>query len=72
MSEKVELIRNPNGFVLWGDSRDIVTDYEQREKVWAWCEEQGITVEHQGTLARKDVWRVRDDKQRMWFKLRWS
>ena len=72
MSERVELIRSPGGYVHIGDSRDMVVDAVLRKTVWAWCESQGVTAEYQGTLAKKDVWRVRNDEQRAWFTLRWA
>ena len=72
MSECVELIRSSGGLVHMGDSRDMVVDAVLRKTVWAWCESQSVTAEYQGTLAKKDVWRVRNDEQRAWFMLRWS
>ena len=72
MIDSAVLIRGPGGLVYTGDSRDIVVDAVHRETVWVWCESQGVTIEYQGTLAKKDVWRVRNDEQRAWFTLRWA
>jgi hypothetical protein len=61
-----------SGHVLMSDERDIAILYSNRQAVWDWCSENKITVEYQCTLGGTDVWRIRDDEQRMWFTLRWS
>jgi hypothetical protein len=72
MSKLKEFVHDPRGYVLMGDSRDIAVSYDQRQAVWDWCEANKITVEYQGTLYRTDLWRVRDEQQRVMFMLRWS
>ena len=72
MSERKEFVHTEQGYVLIGDSRDIAVPYIKRQQVHAWCEENKITAEYQGTLGGTDLWRVRDDDQRAWFALRWS
>ena len=57
---------------LVGDSRDIAVPYDQRKQVWNWCYENDITVSYEGSLAGIDLWRIKDEKQRIWFALRWS
>lgn len=57
---------------LVGDPRDIAVDAGQRQDVWDWCHQNNITPEYQGTLAHTDLWRVRDERQRAWFVLRWA
>lgn len=57
---------------LIGDHRDIGVSVEHRKAVWAWCEDNGITVHYQGTLATTDLWRVPNEQQRGWFMLRWT
>lgn len=57
---------------LMGDSRGILTPYEKRLEVWAWAEENNIQIEYQGSLAKKDLWYVKDDRERAWFILRWA
>ena len=57
---------------LIGDERDIGIVSNYREDVWAWCHANGIELEYQGTLGGTDLWRVKDQKHRMWFLLRWS
>lgn len=57
---------------LVGDSRDVAVPVEHRDAVWKWCEDSGITLEYQGTLNWVDLWRVRDQKQRAAFLLKWS
>lgn len=72
MSKLKEFVHDPRGYVLMGDSRDIAVPYDQRQAVWDWCEANKITVEYQGTLYNTDLWRVRDEQQRVMFMLRWS
>lgn len=57
---------------LIGDSRDIAVSYKLRADVWDWCQDNDIDVNYQGSLAGVDLWRVVDEKHRMWFALRWS
>ena len=57
---------------LVGDQRDIAVDAGQRLAVWDWCHQNNITPEYQGTLAHTDLWRVRDEGQRVMFLLRWA
>ena len=61
-----------SGYVLMSDERDIAVLYSNRQAVWDWCSENNITVHYQGSLSGTDLWRIRDDEQRMWFTLRWS
>lgn len=56
---------------LIGDERDIGVATWYRDEVWNWCADKGIGLEYQGTLQGIDLWRVRDEKHRMWFVLRW-
>ena len=56
---------------LIGDERDIGIVSNYREDVWAWCHANGIEFEYQGTLGNTDLWRIKDEKQRLWFALRW-
>lgn len=57
---------------LVGDQRDIAVGSAYRRDVWDWCNANHIEVEYQGTLSHIDLWRVRDEQQRMWFLLRWA
>jgi hypothetical protein len=59
-------------YKFMSDERDIRVAVWDRDAVWAWCEENGIGLEYQGTLAGTDVWRVRDERQRVLFLLKWS
>jgi len=60
------------GHVLNYDSRDIPLPCDQREAVWAWCDQQHIDIEGQiYGVSGMDIWRVRDDKQRVRFVLKW-
>lgn len=57
---------------LIGDERDIGIVSNYREDVWAWCDANNINLEYQGTLGKMDLWRVRDERQRVAFLLRWA
>lgn len=57
---------------LVGDERDVAVVSNYREDVWAWCDANNIEVEYQGTLAKVDLWRIRNEQQRVAFLLKWS
>jgi hypothetical protein len=60
------------GYVLSYDSKDILVPSAQRQAAWDWAEQQGILLEgHKYGIAGMDVWRVRDEEQRVRFILRW-
>jgi len=71
MSRKA-FAHDASGYVLMGDEKDVAVSYSKRQEVYEWCGANKITVEYQGSLAGVDVWRIRDDQQRMWFTLRWN
>ena len=57
---------------LMGDSRGIVTPYVKRQEIADWAQKNKIEIEYHGSLDRKDLWYVKNDKYRAWFILRWS
>ena len=62
-----------SGYAVTIDSRDIPLSSYIRQEVWDWSEKQGIQLEgHQYNINGLDVWRVRDDRQRMLFLLKWK
>jgi len=67
-----EFAQDARGYVLMGDERDIAVSFSHRQEVYDWAGENGIAIEYQGTLASTDVWRVRDEQQRVMFILRWE
>lgn len=67
-----EFATDARGYVFMSDERDIATPFSQRQEVYEWAGQNGITIEYQGTLGGKDVWRIKDDQQRAWFTLRWQ
>ncbi len=79
MAEKIFMERDR--LVLRGDDRDFMLPVQYRMAVLRWCRLNGIDVE---TPLNKDgehiaqqyfgvnLWRVRDEKQRAWFALKWS
>lgn len=56
---------------LVGDERDVAVVSNYRQDVWDWCAANKIELEYQGSLGGADLWRVRDDRQRVMFILRW-
>ena len=67
-----EIATDSRGYVFMSDSRDIAVSYGNRQEVYEWGGANKITIEYQGTMGRTDIWRVRDDEQRMWFTLKWG
>lgn len=67
-------------YELVGDARDIAVDWHLRKEVFDWCIENRIHLEYQGSThsssyASKfgiDLWRVRDEQQRVAFILKWG
>ena len=52
---------------------DVLVEYIYRHEIWHWCKDYNIDVEYQGVrFGRMDVWRIPDEKERFWFKLRWE
>ncbi len=60
------------GYVRTVDSTDIMLPATLRAEVYDWCWEKSILVALEGIMAGMDVWSVKDEKHRMWFKLRWQ
>ena len=67
-----EFAHDARGYVLMGAERDVGVATWWRDHVLAWCRDNGIELEYQGTMAGTDVWRVRDERQRVAFLLKWS
>lgn len=67
-----EFAHDASGYVLMADDKDIAVPFSKRQELYEWCGQNKITVEYQGSLSGVDVWRVKDDQQRAWFKLRWA
>ena len=66
------------GFKLTGDERDIAVNWQKRHEVRDWCSVNNIRVEFndKNTVSGKffgvDLWRVKDEQQRMLFLLKWG
>jgi hypothetical protein len=59
-------------YLLTTDSRDIVLPCSLRETVWNWSQQQNIELEgHMYGVNNLDVWRIRNNEQRVRFLLRW-
>ena len=63
-------------FKLHGDDRDVAVSCLRRNDVWGWCEENDIYIEYQDTQIGNsfgiDIWRIRDEQQRITFLLKWG
>ena len=78
MATKTFLERN--GLSLCGDDRDIMVPKKYYWDVMTWCQDQGIVVENameydnslSAMLFNVNLWRVRNEKHRVAFALRWS
>jgi hypothetical protein len=79
MAEKIFLERDR--FTLRGDDRDIMVPVQYRKEVLLWCRQNNINFElplskDQQEIVKQyfgvNIWRVRDEQQRMWFVLKWS
>lgn len=66
---------------LRGDERDIMLPAQYRPAVLKWCRRNRIQIEcplnkDNEHIARHyfgvNLWRIRDEQQRMWFMLKWS
>jgi len=68
----VKIFAERDNFKLIGDSRDIAVDFNYRSAVWDWCNDNDIDLEYQGSLGSVDLWRIRNEEQRLMFVLRWS
>lgn len=78
MGRKTFLERN--GLKLCGDERDVMVPKRHYWDVMVWCQDQGIVVENameydnslSAMLFDVNLWRVRDEQQRLAFILRWA
>jgi hypothetical protein len=70
--ERKEFGRDNRGYVFVSDARDIGVPFSKREQVHEWATKNNIVTEYQGTLGGTDVWRVKNEKDRVSFLLRWS
>ncbi len=70
-----------NGLKLVSDERDIMVPAKYYYDVVDWCNKNHIDVTvPQGTYSHPtaarifnvNLWRVKDNEQRLWFTLRWS
>ena len=52
---------------------DVLVNYVYRHEAWHWAKKEGIAIEYQGTrFGNKDVWRIPNEVERTWFRLRWE
>ena len=69
---KQEFFRVGN-YSFQSDERDIRTAPNQREII-EWCAANNVEASRimTGPNLPFNIWRVKDDQQRTWFKLRWE
>lgn len=76
-----KVFRERNGLKLISDERDIEVSAKYRAKVQEWCNDNGIKATlaspAEGTSWAASVWgvnlwRVRDEQQRVMFALKWA
>lgn len=65
-----------SGAELIGDERDIAVNWQIRLEVYDWLQENNIEAEYQGAAFGRlfgiDLWRVKDEHQRVLFLLKWG
>lgn len=65
-----------SGAELIGDERAIPVKWNVRHEVRDWCVENSINAKYSGTGSSLafdvDLWRVKDERQRMLFLLKWG
>jgi hypothetical protein len=68
--------RSSSGAELFSDERDIAVNWQIRLEVYDWLQENKIEAEYQGAehgrLFGVDLWRVKNEQQRMLFLLKWG
>lgn len=79
MAEKIFMERDR--LTLRGDDRDIMLPAQYKLAVLSWCRKNHINIEcplnkDNEHIARHyfgmNLWRIKDEKQRMWFRLKWT
>jgi len=74
MAEKVFIERK--SYKLISDERDVMLPMGLTKQVEEWCLNNNITAERAPqifvqTALGVTLWRIKDERKRMWFKLRW-
>ena len=68
--------RAESGAELISDERDIAVDWQIRLEVLDWIQENNIEAEYQGAVYGRlfgmDLWRVKNEEQRVLFLLKWG
>jgi len=76
MAEKVFIERK--SYKLISDERDVMLPMGLTDQVEEWCLNNNITAEQVQrqligqTALGVTLWRIKDERQRMWFMLRWA
>ena len=78
---KTKLFAEREKYRLTGDPRDIMVPADCKKDVVLWCRQMGIDLEIPMNRDNQDIveryfgvnlWRVRDEQQRIMFVLRWA
>ena len=59
-------------YKIVSDERDFMIALRLRDSVAIWCRNNNVTASIHMSAFGKDIWRVKEDEQRMWFSLRWA
>jgi len=75
MAEKFFIERK--SYKLISDERDVMLPMGLTNQVEEWCLNNNITAERAPqifvqTALGVTLWRIKDERKRMWFKLRWE
>lgn len=60
------------GFTIASDERDICIDGNYDYDIYKWCNEVNVNANIFMKMEGKSVWRIMDEKERAWFRLRWD
>jgi hypothetical protein len=78
-NQKVFVVKD--GLQLRGDPRDIAIPADQYKEVVKWCKKMKVKAEIPLSRDNKNIaeyyfgmhlWRVQDEKQRVWFAMKWA
>jgi hypothetical protein len=78
MAEKVFIDIESADIKLISDERDIMLPLKLTKEIQSWCDSNGVIAERVQhhviiqSLFQITLWHIKDEKHRMWFRLRWS
>jgi hypothetical protein len=60
------------GLTIASDERDVCVNGRLDYEIYKWCDETSVAAEIYMKMDDKSIWRIKDDRDRAWFHLRWS